>query len=73
MIAFLICVFAFVSVYFAGRKSLSAGVSLAFAFGYMYGILRANYPEPAGYFIFDSALAGLYLAVFTRKRTQLQR
>ena len=73
MIAFLICVFAFVSVYFAGRKSLSAGVSLAFAFGYMYGILRAHYLEPASYFIFDSALAGLYLAIFTRKRTQIQR
>ena len=73
MIAFLICLFAFVSVYFAGRKSLSGGVSLAFAFGYMYGILRAHYPEPAAYFIFDSALAGLYLAVFTRKRTQIQR
>jgi hypothetical protein len=73
MIAFLICVFAFVSVYFAGRRSLSAGVSLAFAFGYMYGIIRAHYPDPAGYFIFDSALAGLYLAVFTRKRTQIQR
>jgi hypothetical protein len=73
VIAFIICLFAFVSVYFAGRKSLSGGVSLAFAFGYMYGIIRAHYPEPAAYFIFDSALAGLYLAVFTRKRTQIQR
>jgi hypothetical protein len=73
VIAFLICLFAFVSVYIAGRRSLSGGVSLAFAFGYMYGIVRAHYPEPAAYFIFDSALAGLYLAVFSRKRTQIQR
>src|SRR5271155_4027248 len=73
MIAFLICVFAFVSLYFAGRKSLSSGVSLAFAFGYMYGIIRTHYLEPAAYFIFDSALAGLYLAVFTRKATAIQR
>ncbi len=73
MIAFLICVVAFVSVYLAGRRSLSAGVGLALGFGYMYGYLRANYPQPAAYFIFDTGLAGLYLAIFTRKRTPIQR
>ena len=45
MIAFIICLFAFVKLFFAGRKSLSGGVSLAFAFGYMYGIIRAHYPD----------------------------
>ena len=73
MIAFFLCVLAFVSVYAAGRRSLSAGVGLALGFGYMYGFLRANYPQPAAYFIFDSSLAGLYLATLTRKRTPLER
>lgn len=64
---------AFVSVYIAGRRSLSSGVGLALGFGYMYGLLRANYPQPAGYFIFDSALAGLYAATLTRRRSPLER
>ena len=73
MIALLGCGFAFVAVYLAGRRSLSGGVGLALAVGYMYGIVRANYPQAATYFIFDSALAGLYLAVFTRRRTPIER
>src|SRR5215472_9487616 len=73
MIAFLFCILAFVSVYIAARRSLSAGVGLALAFGYMYGYIRANYPQPAGYFIFDTSLAGLYLAILTCKRTPLER
>jgi hypothetical protein len=73
VIAFLLCVLAFISVYIAGRRSPSAGVGLALGFGYMYGWLRANYPQPAGYFIFDCALAGLYMATLTRKRTPLER
>ena len=73
MIGFLFCVLAFSSVYIAGRRSLSAGVGLALGFGYMYGYIRANYPEPASYFIFDCSLVGLYLAILTRKRTPLER
>jgi hypothetical protein len=73
VIAFLICLVAFASVYIAGRKSPSAGVGLALGFGYMYGLIRANYPQPAAYFIFDSSLAGLYLAVLARRRTPFER
>lgn len=73
MIAFLLCMLGFASVYIAGRRSLSAGVGLALGFGYLYGYLRANYPQPAGYFIFDSSLVGLYAAVLTRRRTPLER
>lgn len=73
MIAFLVCLLGFVSVYIAGRRSLSAGVGLALSFGYMYGLIRAHYPDPASYFIFDSSLAGLYLAILTRQRTPVER
>ncbi|MGA8641414.1 O-antigen ligase family protein [Candidatus Binatus sp.] len=73
MIAFLICLLGFVSVYIAGRRSLSAGVGLALSFGYMYGLIRGNVPQPAAYFVFDASLAGLYLAILTRKRTPVER
>ena len=73
MIAGLFCVVAFVSVYIAGRRSLSNGTGLALAFGYMYGIIRANFPQPASHFIFDAAAAGLYLAIFARPKTPIER
>jgi len=73
MIAILICVAAFVSVFIAGRRSLSAGTGLALAFGYMYGVIRANFPQPASHFIFDAAALGLYMAIFARPKTPLER
>ncbi len=73
MIPILLCVLGFVSVFVAARRSLSTGVGTALTFGYMYGIIRANFPQPASHFIFDAALAGLYLAVFTRPKTPIER
>ncbi len=73
MIALLFCVVAFVSVFVAARRSLSAGVGMALTFGYMYGIIRANFPQPTSHFIFDAALAGLYLALFIRRKTPIER
>ncbi|MDO8431598.1 MAG: O-antigen ligase family protein [Candidatus Binatus sp.] len=73
MISAIICLLAFISVFVAGRRSLSAGTGLALTFGYMYGIIRANSPQPASHFIFDAASAGLYLAIFTRPKTPLER
>ena len=73
MIALLICVLGFVSTFVAARRSLSAGVGVALTYGYMYGIIRANFPHPISHFIFDAALVGLYLAVFTRPKTLTER
>jgi O-Antigen ligase len=73
MIALLLCVLALFGAYFAGRKSLVAGCLVVAAFGYVYGILRANLFSPLSFFIFDAAIIGLYASQFLsppRDRTQ---
>jgi hypothetical protein len=73
MVPIIICIAAFFSVLIAGRRSLSAGMGLALCYGYLYGIVRANFPQPASHFIFDATAAGLYFAVFTRPKTVFER
>lgn len=41
------------------------------AWGYFYGILRANIISPFSHFLFDSSVAGLYSAVLFQKNTSL--
>jgi hypothetical protein len=60
MIAIGICVFAFLTCFLAGRRSLGLGLVLLFAFGYFYGILRANLLTTFSHFIFDAGVIGLY-------------
>ncbi len=48
--------------YECARRSLVKGIFSALAFGYAFGIVRANFPEIASYFIFDAAVLGLYAA-----------
>ena len=56
----LLCLAAFVVVFLAGRRSLVAGLTAILGVGYFYGILRANFPDPASHFIFDAAVLALY-------------
>ncbi len=60
MTALAVCLLAFGVTYWAGKKSLGIGLIGLLAFGYMYGIVRANLPTAASHFIFDAALFGLY-------------
>jgi hypothetical protein len=60
----LISLAAVVTTYMMGRKSLVKGILTALSFGYFFGIVRANFPETASYFIFDGAVIGLYAAQF---------
>jgi hypothetical protein len=62
MIAIGLCLFAFVACFWAGRRSLAQGLVVLFAFGYLYGILRANLLTTFSHFIFDAGLLGLYLS-----------
>ncbi len=57
-----LCSLAFLAAFLAGRMSLVAGVGAVFGAGYVYGIARANLMDTASYFLFDAAVAGLYLA-----------
>ncbi|HKX30937.1 MAG TPA: hypothetical protein VJ302_24820, partial [Blastocatellia bacterium] len=57
-----ICLFALIITYIAGRRSLVTGLGVLLTFGYAYGIVRANLQESGAHFIFDAAVAGLFLA-----------
>ena len=73
MPALAICFIAFVIGFYAGRRAIWAGFAATVAVGYAYGILRANIEQPASHFIFDGAAAGLYLALFSKPLTPLQK
>ena len=62
MIALVICGIAFAACYWSGRRSLGTGIIALLAFGYLYGILRANLITTFSHFIFDAGLFGLYLS-----------
>lgn len=68
MIGILFCAAAFFLVFLAGRRGLTAGLGAVLAVGYAYGILRANFPNPASHFIFDAAVLALYMTqLFTNQ------
>lgn len=73
MISLSLCLLAFVASWYAARRSLTMGLSAVFTFGYLYGILRANIPQAASHFIFDAAVAGLYLGFFSHHRLDIMQ
>ncbi len=73
MIAYALCLFSFCICFLAGRRQLWAGFVATLAVGYFYGILRANIPQPASHFIFDTGALGLYLALLTRTYSPAQK
>jgi hypothetical protein len=60
--ALALCVVALLITYWAGRRSLGAGLVALFAIGYAYGLLRANLITTYSHFIFDASLVGLYFS-----------
>ena len=62
MLALAICVVAFLTCYWAGRRSLGQGLVALMFFGYFYGILRANLITTFSHFIFDAGMVGLFLS-----------
>ena len=73
MIGILCCAAAFLLALLAGRRSLTTGISAVLAVGYFYGIVRANFPDPASHFIFDAAVLALYLTQLFRKQEAGER
>jgi hypothetical protein len=51
---------------------LAYGIMAALAWGYAYGILRANLISASSYFIYDAATIGLYLGVFSKRFVSVQ-
>lgn len=73
MTAVFICTLALLISFIAGRRSVVAGLVSVLAFGYAYGITRANLPETFSHFIFDAAAFGLYLSQMIRKFSAAER
>jgi len=58
-----LCLIAFLTTYWAGKKrSLGLGLVVLLFWGYFFGILRANLLSTFTYFVFDAALLGFYLS-----------
>jgi hypothetical protein len=62
MIPLGLCLFAFVSTYWAGKRSLGQGLIGLLFWGYFFGIIRANLLSTFIYFVFDAALVAFYLS-----------
>src|SRR4051795_621109 len=58
----LLCTGALLVCFLCARRSLIDGIISVMAVGYLYGIVRANFPDTASHFIFDAAVLGLYIA-----------
>jgi hypothetical protein len=58
-----LCLLAFFIAALLGRRSLVGGLGAVLTAGYLYGIVRANFPDSYSHFIFDSAVAGFYLSL----------
>jgi len=70
--SYILCILAAAAAYYAGRRSLVAGILTVSGIGYGYGILRANLQTTAIYFLFDSAVVGLYVAQFNTMKQQFR-
>jgi hypothetical protein len=60
MISIALCGLAFLLCLQAARRSLVAGLCSLIAVGYVYGIVRANFPDGFSHLIFDCGVLGLY-------------
>ena len=65
--ALLSCALGFVAAFLLGRRSLAAGLGAVLTWGYLYGILRANYLDGYAHFIFDAAVVGFYLSQWGKR------
>lgn len=59
-VGFVLSGLAFLTTWLVAKRSFTRGLGSCLAVGYMFGIVRANLPETASYFIFDAAVLGLY-------------
>ncbi len=67
------CLAAFVLALMAANRSLRLGLLTVLGVGYIYGILRANYPDTWTYLTFDAAVLGLYASQLWRAPSFEQR
>jgi hypothetical protein len=64
---------ALIACFWAANRSLRHGMFAVMVVGYLYGILRANFPDTSTYLTFDMAVLGLFVAQLWRPLTPEQR
>ena len=62
---FALCLASFILVLRCSRHSLGRGLGGLLAVGYLYGILRARFPDGFSHVVFDVGTLGLYLGRFS--------
>src|SRR4029434_5872249 len=60
------CGAAFLGCLLAANRSLKHGILALLGIGYIYGILRANFPDVWTYLMFDAGVCGLYASQLWR-------
>jgi hypothetical protein len=70
MITPILCILSLVTTYYATKRSLGLGLVSLMTWGYLFGILRANFLSTFAYFIFDAAVLGLYLAQMRKQASR---
>jgi hypothetical protein len=73
MLALVLCGASFCITFAVSRCSLKSGLGIVMLIGYFYGIVRANVPQVFSHFIFDATVTGLYLALWLRGLSPVQR
>ena len=69
----LFCAASFAGCLLAANRSLKHGLLALLGIGYVYGILRANFPDVWTYLMFDAGVVGLYAAQLWRPAALEQR
>jgi hypothetical protein len=72
MIGLLLTLLSFGGTMRATRRGLGHGLGSLLLVGYFYGILRARFADGLSHFMFDGAVAGLYLAILTGRRRTMR-
>jgi hypothetical protein len=72
MIGLVLTLLSIAGAWLATRRSLGHGLGAVLLVGYFYGILRARFPDGFSHFMFDGAVAGLYVAILLRRKRKMR-
>ena len=73
MTTLVFCIAAFALALVAANRSLKHGLLALLGVGYIYGILRANFPDTWTYLTFDAAVMGVFIGQLWRPLSAEQR
>ena len=68
-----LCLLSFAVCYWAGKRSLASGLIAVIAFGYAYGITRANLPETFSISYSIAGVVGLFAAQLFHRLSPLEQ